>query len=125
MTAHTNNFTYLNWEIIEQLQYNSHSESFMNIIRRAQVPGGWLVHSYRELSCRAEQITPTDKPNQIALGVGEGTGLSFIPDPQFAWKLAPLPSPDLEKSAEKKIPKSTKDTKMTPTVDLEEALGSV
>lgn len=125
MTVKPNNFTYLNWEVIEQLQYNSHSESFMNIIRRAKVPGGWLLHSYRELSCRAEKVTAADKPNQIALGVGEGTGLSYIPDPQYAWKLAPLPNTDIEKAADKKVPVEKKDTKMTPTIDMEKALGSV
>lgn len=125
MTAQPNNFTYLNWEIIEQLQYNSHSESFMNIIRRAKVPGGWLLHSYRELSCRAEKVTSAEQPNQIALGVGEGTGLSFIPDPQYAWKLAPLPTTELKEMNKEVVSDEVKDTKMTPTIDLEKALGAV
>lgn len=126
MTVQPNNFTYLNWEIIEQLQYNSHAESFMNIIRRAKVPGGWLVHSYRELSCRAEKITEATQPNQIALGVGEGTGLSFIPDPQYAWKLAPLPDMSTQEAvAEKKVPIEKKETKMTPTLDMDKALSTV
>ena len=65
-------FSKLNWEYIEQASKPAKGNNG-NYIRRAKVPGGWLVESY--------------VGGQTADGLGYGLGLTFIPDPDHKWEV--------------------------------------
>lgn len=78
----------LQWEDLERRAFHNRNERFLNVLRRARVPGGWLLHSYRELSCQTRRSPIEDQANPVALGIGEGSGLTFLPDPNHNWLLS-------------------------------------
>lgn len=78
----------LQWEDLERRAFQNQNERFLNVLRRAKVPGGWLLHSYRELSCHTKQRPLEVKKAPVAMGVGEGSGLTFLPDAKHEWLLA-------------------------------------
>jgi len=70
------NYTMLEWELLERIV----GKNFHHIIRRAQVPGGWLIESSKYvISKKTEMFRGTMS------GVGYGVGLTFIPDPEYKW----------------------------------------
>lgn len=66
------NFTRLNWQLIEVVNTGTLEESnvYRKKLRRAKVPGGWLVES--------------EVYDQEA---GFGVGLTFMPDQKYDWSL--------------------------------------
>ncbi|MCE7744004.1 MAG: hypothetical protein GPJ52_02595 [Candidatus Heimdallarchaeota archaeon] len=65
-------FSKLEWEYIEMNMLAQSREAY-DFIRRAKVPGGWLVESVKKHSRQD--------------GLGFGVGLTYIPDPRYEWKI--------------------------------------
>jgi hypothetical protein len=78
-------FTKLEWEVLED-QTVEPDENMCTISRveRARVVGGWLVRAYSATmsSVQARNVIAADS---VGHGVGVGVGLTFVPDPQYAW----------------------------------------
>ena len=72
MSKRKRNFTKLNWELIEEVNTGTLEESnvYRKKLRRAKVPGGWLVES---------EVYDQD--------AGFGVGLTFLPDDNTGWEL--------------------------------------
>ncbi|MDF1667108.1 MAG: hypothetical protein P1V97_35520 [Planctomycetota bacterium] len=89
----------LQWEDLERRAFHSQNERFLHVLRRAPVPGGWLLHSYRELSFHTKKgpLKPENRP--VAVGVGEGSGLTFLPDPKHQWMLSVIAQDASERPA--------------------------
>ena len=84
------NFSLLQWEAIERYSGSSgpagetHARQYE--MRRARVPGGWLVESI--LYDRAQHAgTGLGVGLGGSVGVGSGVGLAFVPDPTREWVL--------------------------------------
>ncbi|HUU79125.1 MAG TPA: hypothetical protein VMX55_12325 [candidate division Zixibacteria bacterium] len=67
-------FSKLKWEIIEQDSKPIAVSNHKDYIRRAKVYGGWLVES-------------VIKDEYTREGIGEGLGITFVPDPKHEWAL--------------------------------------
>lgn len=97
----------LQWEDLERRAFHTQNERFLNVMRRAPVPGGWLLHCYRELSCHTKRGPLQSQKSPVALGVGEGSGLTYIPDPKHEWTLAARAQEVLEGSSGPREPMTT------------------
>jgi hypothetical protein len=79
---------YLQWEIIEQT-CSSGSQSLCTLTQRLKVPGGWLVrstHTERGVAHHLYGIGSPPPTYATLGGVGVGTGLTFVPDPNHSWQ---------------------------------------
>lgn len=83
MSQAPQNFSRLAWEVIEHHESVAHSGTLTSVmhvrvteIRRAPVPGGWLVQAFDMSEMRAHHGN----------AAGVGGGLTFIPDPAHEWR---------------------------------------
>lgn len=85
-------FCFLNWETIERAVHRESTTASWYFLstQRAAVPGGWLVRTL--VSETRVEILPDPVGGQdLGVGVGQGAGLTFMPDPDHAWTLPPAP----------------------------------
>jgi hypothetical protein len=74
----------LTWEMIENTCPGLSATNFQCLhTERIEVPGGWLVRSTRYDHFF---ISSGTVPLSMAGGAGVGVGLTFVPDPNHAWK---------------------------------------
>jgi len=65
----------MKWEYIERNLFQRNARNSFDYIRRTKVPGGWLVESVKY------------NRSFTGKGLGNGVGLTFVPDPNYEWKL--------------------------------------
>ena len=67
----------INWQAMGDYNYSWGGTTCSGATFRAKVNGGWLVKCIDKAT---PSITTSDK------GIGIGVGLTFVPDPDGAWK---------------------------------------
>ncbi|RNC76640.1 hypothetical protein DA717_14835 [Piscirickettsiaceae bacterium NZ-RLO2] len=79
MSESGDDFSKLEWEIIESYSYGDDNYYQVKKIKRAKVYGGWLVGS--------EHFVGEKSYNNVGIGLskGAGLGLTFVPDPDYKW----------------------------------------
>ncbi len=70
-------YTKFEWEYLEEKKGNG----YYSVIRRAQVPGGWLVES-----SKYDFTTDYQFMGGLVAGAGYGVGITFVPDPEHKWQ---------------------------------------
>ena len=84
------NFTKLEWETIELFKsgydYDGRYNSHISIVQRARVIGGWLVRA-SESSGASDWFTNDSGGAALGKALGNGVGLTYIPDPNYQWDL--------------------------------------
>ncbi|MFO0735487.1 MAG: hypothetical protein U0270_06395 [Labilithrix sp.] len=83
------NFSRIQWEEIEHYETGGASGVTAGqrtySLRRAQVPGGWLVQM---LDMQTAQLVQPLASYAHPAGVGVGGGITFVPDAGWTWTLA-------------------------------------
>lgn len=85
-------FRLLSWEIVETTCPAGLSYAWKDcqFTEQLKVPGGWLVRSTRLVRDLSGHMVPPGLPRagntyETGGGLGTGVGLTFLPDPNYAW----------------------------------------
>ncbi|MGC9780048.1 MAG: hypothetical protein HZR80_12455 [Candidatus Heimdallarchaeota archaeon] len=70
-------YTKLEWEYLEEKK----GDRYYSVIRRAQVPSGWLVES-----SKYDFTTNFQFMSGHVAGAGYGVGITFVPDQEHKWQ---------------------------------------
>ncbi|NHJ32397.1 MAG: hypothetical protein FK732_06015 [Asgard group archaeon] len=70
-------YTKLEWEILERIV----GKNFRYFVRRAPVPGGWLIETSKYTLERKVEFL-----HGSVSGAGYGVGITFVPDPEHKWQ---------------------------------------
>ncbi len=74
----------LDWEVLEDTIHEPDTAmSTIHKVERAKVAGGWLVRAYSATMSSVDSESPLKGDGH---GVGVGVGLTFVPDPDHAWR---------------------------------------